>query len=307
MGCPASSEHRSPLPTRVVAGLTVALTALVSATPRPASASPDRAEAKGAKADEAALAEAKALFERGKAKYDTYDFEGAVELWTQAYSKLPEDAAGQRNAMVYNIATAREKAYEVDKDLQHLRQAQLLLESYVANYKAMYQRTPETEAEVKKAEDKIEEIKQRIAAGGDAGGQTTSEAVGPLVFDTGHNPPPDPALVEKNAKLRDEGRKADSMIIAGYVVGSIGLLALLSAAGGFGAGAAADATEDEGARRAGRLTGFTSLGFGLAATATGATLLGVGFSKRKKLQRGEIAFTPSASPTMAGGVVTVRF
>ncbi len=55
------------------------------------------------------------------------------------------------------------------------------------------------------------------------------------------------------------------------------------------------------------MTGFTSLGFGLAATATGATLLGVGFSKRKKLQRGEIAFTPSASPTMAGGVVTVRF
>ncbi|MCA9707381.1 MAG: hypothetical protein KDK70_16120, partial [Myxococcales bacterium] len=114
-------------------------------------------------AEDPAVDEARKLYDEGKARFDTFDYEGAVQLWTQAYAKLPEDAAGIRNSMVYNIATAQEKAFELDSDVQHLRQAQMLLESYIDNFKALYPRNPETKAEVDKAEDRIASLKERIA------------------------------------------------------------------------------------------------------------------------------------------------
>jgi hypothetical protein len=269
-------------------------------------------------ADRAALEEAHRLYDEGKAKFDTVDYVGAIDSWTRAYAKTPESAPGVRNAMVYNIATAREKAYEIDGDVQHLRQAIRLLQSYVDSYKALYAKTPETQVEVDKANERIAGLQARIGAAErgetDTGASTDPAAPGTfehnrsIMWNTGHSPPPDPELVEHNRRLAAEGKKTDAMLIAGYVVGSLGLLFLLGSASAFGVGAAQDrGSDEEDAGRTGKTTGYVGLALGLGAVATGATLIGVGFSRRKKHQRGELSLAPTLAPGYAGGSLTLRF
>lgn len=264
--------------------------------------------------EDPALAESRALYEEGKAKFDTFDFEGAVDLWTKAYAKLPESEAGVRNAMVYNIATAQEKAYELDKDVQHLRQALLLLEQYVKTYKAMYQKTPETKAEVDKAEGRIAQLKERIAKaerGEDTTpppGPATPTPTGPglqtndgIVWNSGHYPPADKDLMIRNRKLAEEEQKTDHMLIASYVTLSIGGVLLLGGAGALGYGVREDGREARGA-------GYGTLALGLASTATGVTLMVIGFQRRKKARNGTlVAGTPVVAPGFAGASLRVRF
>src|SRR5690606_30476534 len=254
-----------------------------------------------------------------------FDYEGAVDLWTKAYAKLPEEQAGVRNAMVYNIATAQEKAYDVDKDLQHLRQAVLLLESYVKNYKVLYKKTPETAAEVDKAETRIAALKERIAraergqadpppaeaAPGDPAtpdepapptdARYGSGAVDGIAWTTGHDPPPDPQLLEKNQRLAVEEKKTDRMLIASYVLLSVGGVIAL---GGAGAVVGGSATDSPGARG----SGYSGLAFGGACLITGGVLLGVGLDRRKKARQGTlVAATPVFGRGFAGASVAVRF
>jgi hypothetical protein len=255
--------------------------------------------------------EAKRLYDEGLARFETHDYNGAVDKWTLAYGKLPEDATGQRNAMVYNIATAQEKAYDLDKDLQHLRQAALLLESYVANYKRIYKKTDETKAEVDKANVRIQGLRDRIAAaerGEVAAPPPTAPtpvgaprtSVDGIQWNTGHAPPVDKEKLAHNRLLATQAQKGDQMVIAGYVVGSIGLLFLLSGAAAAGVGSNA---ESDGAV----FSGVGLLVFGAAGVATGGALLGVGFKKKNAAKRGEIVLSPAAGRNFAGLGVAGRF
>lgn len=286
-------------------------------------------------ADETALAESRALYDDGKARFDTFDYEGAVELWTKAYAKLPEDAAGVRNAMVYNIATAQEKAFDLDKDVQHLRQAVLLLRTYVKNYKVLYKKTPETAAEVTKAENRIAALEERIGraergeaepapavgpapadpapAGSPTDARYGSGAVDGIVWTTNHNPPVDKDLLAKNQRLAAEQEKTDHMLIASYVLLSVGGVAVLGGAGavlgGTAIGNAEEAVEGDGnAGRGARGGGYGTLAFGGACLITGFTLLGIGFDRRKKAQQGTlVAATPVVGRGFAGASVQLRF
>lgn len=280
--------------------------------------------------EDPALAEARELYDEGKARFDTFDYNGAVESWTKAYAKLPDDQAGVRNAMVYNIATAQEKAYDVDKDLQHLRQAVLLLQSYVKNYKVLYKRTPETEAELKKAENRIAALEDRIAraergeepapvpATTTEGAPTapTTEAgpdFGSTQFDgiqwsSGHNPPVDPDLRRKNQLLAQEEEKTDHMLIGSYVLLSVGGVATLGGVGAVLGGRAVYDPDDETSGRSARGAGYGTLAFGVAALAAGTTLLVIGFERRKKARQGTlVAGAPMIGPGLAGASMSVRF
>lgn len=327
-------------PTRSLRHRSLALgVSLVLAAPATALVGVPSAQAAMQPAEDPAVVEARALYDEGKARFDTFDYEGAADLWTKAYGTLPEDQAGVRNAMIYNIATAREKAYDVDKDLQHLRQAVLLLESYVKNYKALYKRTPETEAEVKKAENRIAALQERIAkaergeedpapvaaAAGAAGtegadpaateGTTTDSNFGSTQFDgiqwsTGHNPPVDPDLKRKNQLLAQENEKTDHMLIGSYVLLSIGGVATLGGVGAILGGRAIEGAtpEDETAGRGARGAGYGTLGLGVAALAAGTTLLVIGLERRKKARQGTLVTgAPMLGPTMAGATLRVRF
>jgi hypothetical protein len=262
--------------------------------------------------EEARLNEAKTLYDEGLAYFETHDYKAAVDKWTQAYAKLPETATGQRNAMVYNIATAQEKAYEIDHDLQHLRQALLLLESYVKNYKAMYKKTPETKAEVDKANTRIQALRDRIAAA--ESGQAPAPAPAPapglsdaadghvdgIQWSSGHAPPVDQDKLKYNRMLAERVEKADHMLIGSYVLFSVGGVFFLGGLAATGVGGASSS------RRA-LYGGVGALSFGLACVAAGGALLGVGLTRKKKLSRGEMVFSPAVGPSFAGAAVGGRF
>jgi len=326
----------SPMRRGLALGVCLALAVPTGLSPR-SSLAAEPAPAPAA-AEDPAIAEARALYDEGKAKFDTFDYNGAVDLWTKAYAKLPESEAGVRNAMVYNIATAQEKAYEVDKQVQHLRQAVLLLEQYVKTYRALYKKTPETKAEVEKAENRIATLKERIARA-ERGEDTTTtpppaDGTPPqpglqtndgIVWNTGHNPPPDPQLVTQNRLLAQEEEKTDHMLIASYVTLSLGGLLLLTGTGSVVGGNVArntarndpdptaadpdaEPTEDPNAGRGLRGAGYGQLGLGLASLAAGVTLLAIGLQRRKKARNGTlVAGTPVVGPGFAGASLRVRF
>ena len=247
------------------------------------------------------LAKAEQLYDEGVAAYETHDYEGAAAKWTQSYAALPEGAAGPRNQMVYNIATAQERAYDVDKDVQHLRQARMLLASYVDNYKKMYEKTPETKAEVGRANDRIRQLDDRIAAA-EAGnpGSGRDDAPTNFSFSSGHDPPVDKERLAHNRMLATQSTKADHLIIAGWAVGGTGLLFALAGAGTMAGGQRAE-------NRNATYGGVGALALGAAGLAAGGALLGVGFTRKKRIQRGELSLAPVAGPGTAGLVVGGRF
>ncbi len=306
-----------PSPVHSRRGLALGIS-LALAVPTGMTSSPSTAQAAVvAPAEDPAVTEARALYDEGKARFDTFDYKGAVDLWTKAYAKLPDDASGVRNAMVYNIATAQEKAYEVDKDLQHLRQAVLLLEQYVKNYKAIYKRTPETKVEVDKAEARIASLKERIAkaeGGNDptpppnaAQPQFGGSGVDGISWTTGHTPPPDPELQEKNRKLAAESKKTDRMLIASYVCLGVGGLFLLSGGGAlFGGTRANNSNVDAGRGAIG--AGYGSLAVGVAGLGAGITLLVIGLGRQKRAEQDLlVSGSPVIGPGFAGASLNMRF
>ncbi|MEM9462736.1 MAG: hypothetical protein AAGF11_51825 [Myxococcota bacterium] len=330
---PESPPARSSLGRSLALGLslTLAVPSGLSLSPTPARAASIGPQAPSPEPhadpkEDPALTEARALYDEGKARFDTFDYQGAVDLWTKAYAKLPEDAAGIRNRLVYNIATAQEKAFELDHDVEHLRRAQMLLESYIGNYKALVERTPESQAEVDKAQERIAVIKERIEAAqkGDTRPPPPIEGEDTEIeWEGGAAPSPDPELLERNRRLADEERKTDKLLIGAYVSLSLGgLFTLIGLSAMAGANSIESQTmmgeddplggepEDPEDTPADELrgTGYGSLGLGLAGVITGFVLLGVGLDRRKKAKNGTLITThPMLAPGLAGAGVRVRF
>lgn len=152
---------------------------------------------------EAKLAEAKTLYEQGKAKFDTAEYNEALVLWKKAYGLLTEspDTNEIRNALVYNISEAEIKAYEVDRDPSHLRKAKALLTDYVKTHTALY--GEERADERTQATDRLVEVEQMLeasAALGEGSGSNTTEPEGPS---------PTPAPVAMTAAEREKAARVN--------------------------------------------------------------------------------------------------
>lgn len=328
----APLHARSPRSGGIALGVSLALALPVGSTSAPAWATTGRAApakrasapdadetpATAAETEDPAMAESRRLYERGKARFDTFDYAGAVDLWTQAYAKLPADEASVRNSMVYNIATAQEKAFEIDENVGHLRQAVKLLETYIANYKALYPANEETRAEVEKAENRIATLEERIeqAERGKVRPPppVEGEASGTVIgWNATPAPEPDPELLARNQQLAREERKTDRMLIASYVTLSLGGLFTLAGVAtvvGTQAGDDSETGADDAARRndAALGGGYGILVLGLAGVVAGFTLLGVGLDRRKKARNGVlVGATPTFGRGFAGASVRVRF
>ena len=74
-----------------------------------------------------------ALINDGQTLFDTADYAGAIDRWTQAYALLPDapDIAATRNLLAYQIAQAYIEADAVDPQPSHLRKAERLLTQYI--------------------------------------------------------------------------------------------------------------------------------------------------------------------------------
>lgn len=251
-------------------------------------------------AEDPTLAEAKTLYEAGLADYETFEYEGAIEKWTQAFGKLgaAADTAEMRNAIVYNIARAREKAYEQSGDIGHLRKAKALLERYVEEETATDAYDPDDVATARK---RVDELGARIAE-----------------LEKAAKPGPAPAA--KPADDRHAPRPGRGYVIAGGVLMGLGIGLVV---GGVTAGAVLgqqadddvagfDAVGDEDERtdriddgqRANRLL-VASAATGGALAITGIALLAVGLAKRRKAAR--TAVVPVLTPAVTGIAVSGRF
>ena len=191
---------------RALATLLVAATLL----PAPALAAPKDLE------------QAKALHQKAQARFDTADYEGAIDAWTQAYEALPNEASSARMKpfILYNIATAREKAYEVGLDVAQLRQAKILLETFRDAIPRIYVDSAEAAAERERVQTRIAAIDAKIGAHEGPAPEPEPES------EPEPEPEPEPTRdsgrpwVIAGAALTGVGAALGGVAIAGAVIGS---------------------------------------------------------------------------------------
>ncbi|MCA9717839.1 MAG: hypothetical protein KC468_24420, partial [Myxococcales bacterium] len=142
---------------RALRGALGVAVALAVAAPAPrvlaASLAPSSSDERVKRAEE--------LYAKGTSKFETADYKAAIELWSEAYTVVPADPAyGEIKALLlYNIATAREKAFEVYGEVSELRQAEILLGNFEKSIPSIYQEESERAAEL----SKVRERKAKIA------------------------------------------------------------------------------------------------------------------------------------------------
>jgi hypothetical protein len=91
------------------------------------------------------LSEAERLFKEGMIKYDSADYEGAIDSFTQALGEAESKGSQEfqvRGLLLYNIGKAHIHAYEIDHDIGHLRQARVIYKRFIkeADVEAMFEK-----------------------------------------------------------------------------------------------------------------------------------------------------------------------
>lgn len=315
-------------------GLVVAVAAAVAgpaptraAPPLAALLAPPRQRPDPAKV--AALEQVRRLAQEAQTRFETADFAGAIELWTQAYAALPEDPehGPQRSALAYQIAQACVEAYSIDPKLSYLRKATRLFESYLP---MIDPQDRETAAEVGKtlddlrrriAEAEAEEARKREA---EEAAQREAEAAAQLEAEEARRREAEAARRREEAARPADAPQAPrprrTLAIAGGVTLGLGALGLGLMAYGLAAGAGVDRRGDA-ARAAGEgpavfrellaegtRANQIAVGAGVVGgvlVVAGAALLGVGLARRS--QGREVRWVPRGYPAGAGVVLLGRF
>ncbi len=233
------------------------------------------------------IKEVRRLYREGRARYETLDYAGAVELWTKAYAMvepIPENREF-RNNLVYNIAAAKEKQFELEQDVTYLKQAKGLLERYVEEYKALYEPTEQAKAEVAKAEAKIAEIQAKIEQH-----EATSSAASSAA------PADDRAA--RQEQRRQQKRKyreilttdpevaplyksSKGMIGGGAAMIGVGALSIFVGLGLLGSAGFSAAIDKEASARRLRIAGWIVFAAGLGLAGGGGALVGLGVKRRR--------------------------
>lgn len=242
--------------------------------------------------ESSANAEAEAMFRRGQAKYETADYNGAINLWTEAYALVEStpETASIKALLLYNLAQAHVKAYELDEDAVHLKQAQQLLQSFRNNLELLYEDKAQLDEETKKVDESLAEIETMLAA---------SKPVEYQQPPLGEPPPPviepEPEPVADDIDRTHPGRPliVTGGVLIGIGVGS-GAVAIVGAVLGLGANDIAGLDPDDLAAREQQF-GTGRMGNVLAAVGTvgvgvlfpiGGALIGLGAKRNGKAKPG---------------------
>lgn len=295
------------------------------------------------RADKKALDEASELYKQGKIKFEMAEYTAAIDLWKEAYGKLPEgdESRAIKNDLVYNISEAQVRAYEIDRDPTHLRKARVLLADYLRNHEALYGTGDEAVQERAAAKDRLDEVDAMLENAPDGGPAATgttdagaegSEGTGEAEPEKELSPDEKRAREEEAAKkarleeiqndpeLRKQDKANQKRIVTGAVLGGIGLTLAVGAyftLSYYGTtlnptvdpltGLQTDANPSTGALVAGIVLGTAGLGL----LGAGAGLFGTGMKARKQLRtptsRAQAFVSPWAGRGSGGATVLVRF
>lgn len=262
------------------------------------------------------------LYERGRIRYETADYGGAIELWTEAYAAVepvPENAS-IRASLLFNLGTAHQKAYEIDHDLTHLRRAKVLFSTYRKLVEATYTDEEARLEEQARIDGLIAEIDAILEArnAGPATKDESEEAQEDADEEDATTPPPELEPENPPDPARDDARgdaKARAMMISGAVLAGLGIAAAGVGIAGAVMGSKAndisgiDPNDLEGRAaqfdygRTGNIVGIAGTVSAAVLVPTGAALLVLGRLRQKKA----LAVSPSAGPTWAGVFVQGRF
>lgn len=251
-------------------------------------------------------ARAQELYAEGSILYDSANYAGAIDKFTEALALVQagDRAEDERSRLVllWNIATAHEKAYEIDSDPTHLRQALTLYR----RYKGFAESTGDPR--------EIEDAKTRIAN------------LEKAMADTERKPPKDevaPPPVLSDSSWKRPRRIGIGLLVPGAaaVVGGVAVLALGSTYENRARAQVnkladlgvppTDPAWDEGEefiaqeRRKGR----TMMALGGSLAGVGAVLAGVGtfFVVKAKRTRARMSVAPTVSTTYLGFSFLGRF
>ena len=281
-------------------------TTVASTSGATALAAPDQGSAESA---EDPLAPAQRLYDKGRAQFETADYRAAVDAWTEAYQLVPDTADGNqiKVLLIYNIATAREKAFDVDNDPTQLRKAKILLGNFEQNIPALYGEGEEADAERARVQAKIKELDERLAE-----------------YERAQNPDPEPEPEPEPEPQVTDGSDDDpapdpsakGLIIGGAVGLSLGAAGLGVMAAGLGMGNGANdlsglADDDIDGRRTqferGRTGNTLAIAGGIAAgvfVVTGGVLLALGLKRKNS---SNVAVLPGVGPQGASLSLRARF
>jgi hypothetical protein len=255
------------------------------------------------------LAAAKAAHARAQAEYETAAYDRAIESWTQAYAALPDtaDSATYRPLILYNIARAREKLFEIRGDVSHLRQALDLLVKFEAAIPEVYADEPaEGEAERTRVRERIADLEQKI-----------EKAERGAVPATSPEPQPEPQPAEPRPQPQPDAPSSSTRPL--IAVGSVLLVLGVAGFAGMGAGLAVgerandidDLPDDALAEREdrfdrGRRANAAAIALGVISPlllGAGVALVVVGAKRKSKTS----AVAPLVSPTLVGVSLSGRF
>lgn len=264
---------------------------------------------------DANLAEAQELYAQGQTKYETGDYEEAVGLWKQAYAKLPntQDTQRIRHALVYNIASAELKSYQVSQDVTRLRKARVLLTDYLAGHRKLYGDGEEAKADRSEVEARLAEIEKMLEeAEGDGAAPAPvpaePEPSGPIKAAN----PADEAKLARMREVRNDPeqlaalQKHNKWILGGGITLGVGGIVLIGGLARFIQAPTfevvdefgiVDEDETDAEQRLVRITGISLMAVGGIAMGVGGGIMGVGLKRKKEL----LAPRPTARLVPYGG------
>jgi tetratricopeptide (TPR) repeat protein len=259
------------------------------------------------------MEEAQILFRDGTVKYESADYNGAIENFTKALAIVTEQHGDDhtRLTLLYNIARAHEKAFTIDQDVTHLRQALALYERYLDFAQSTGNLGEELDVETKIAHLKKQlQIHSQIE-------RNKGRVEGPQEI------PPPPA-VDTNVDWK-KPRNTGIGLVAGGAAVTIGgvVLAVLGSQFEESAQTQVDSLADQGIPMdhpawaegeefvaSEKRRGAIFMGTGATVAVVGAAGIGVGtyyLVKSKRLREGRVAALPALSPGFAGVQISGRF
>jgi tetratricopeptide (TPR) repeat protein len=283
------------------------------------------APAEAPAAEDPAFTEAKALYKQGEVKFQTADYEEALELWKRAFAILPDgdEYRGIRHALVYNIAEAHSKAYEISRNPTHLRKAKVLLENYRAAHRELYGDESDAVKERSEVDDRIAELDKKIADS-----QAAGEVAMPLNEDNaqaqaqpqqqGPQPIAQPskpltpqqqweADVKADPTLGPDWEKGNKRLIGGAILTGIGGIFAIVSISSFVIGSSGNVFFPGVWYGTGGVTGALALGMIIP----GGVLIGTGAAKRRQVLEAKpkpsARLAPMLTPTNYGVGFVGRF
>lgn len=261
------------------------------------------------------MQEAAALYQDGTASYKAADYNGAIQKFTKALGIVSAIEGDERTqlTLLYNIASAHEKQFSIDKDGAHLRQALQLYKRYreFAQTTGDLGEELDVETNISRLERKLKTLDQIERNRAEANKQ--------------EGPPPPPSTTPTDDT---EWKKPRNLGIGLTVTGgaaTIGGIVMVALGSQFEGNAQVQVDKladmgvpmDDPAWAQGeqfvedeKRRGNILMGVGATVAVVGATGVGVGtyyLVKSKKVREGQVSVTPTWGSGMAGVQISGRF